>query len=183
MSELPLESPPEPARVTERHMLDLLLDRYDKQTSWRMPRYVRADHVPIGLSFGRDRIADFMVMDTQSHARRLGPSNIRDGYERQTAPVFHGFEVKVSRSDWLTELRDPAKSEVFKKHMHFWWLVVSDKDIVREGLPDGWGLLVKSGNGLRVSVQAPLLNPEPMPHGLIGGFMRAAIRTEAGETE
>ncbi|MFI5426079.1 hypothetical protein [Aeromicrobium sp. UC242_57] len=29
------------------------------------------------------------------------------------APIFHGHEVKVSRSDWLTELRDPTKAETF----------------------------------------------------------------------
>jgi hypothetical protein len=86
--------------------------------------------------------------------------------------------VKVSRSDWLTELRDPEKAEAFRPYMHYWWLVVSDASIVRDGeLPEGWGLIVKSGSVLRAKVKAPRLDPMPMPIDLTICLMAAASKT------
>lgn len=166
-------------RVTERDMLDALQARYDKTVKngpWTGKRFVRAEHVPVGLSGERYRIADFIAMDTQSFSR--GRWNTPD-YVTQRAPVFHGHEVKVSRADWLTELKTPGKAEAFKKHMHFWWLVVSDKTIVRDDLPDDWGLMALTSTGaLRVVKQAPLLTPEPMDNSLVGAIVRASVKTE-----
>jgi hypothetical protein len=34
---------------------------------------------------------------------------------------LHGFEIKVSRSDWLTEKAFPAKADAIGKYCHFWW--------------------------------------------------------------
>lgn len=174
-------SDPTPPRITERTMLDALMIRYTKvirNGSWSGNRFMRAEHVPIGLSWQRHRIADFIAVDTHSHSRgdHYGPTP----REWQQAPVFHGHEVKVSRSDWLAELRDPAKAETFKQHMHFWWLVVPDRSIVRDDLPEGWGLIVGVKNSLRIVKRAPLLTPEPMPNGLVGALMRAVMRTETG---
>lgn len=169
---------PTPTRVTERDMLDRLALRYDKTITngnWSGARFLRAEHVPIGLSWNRSRIADLIVMDTQSYTR----GDYRDHtLVHQQAPVFHGHEVKVSRSDWLAELRDPSKAETFKQYMHFWWLVVSDKSIVKDDLPDDWGLLVASGTSVRVYKQAPLRTPAPMPSGLVGALLRATVKTE-----
>lgn len=172
---------PTPQRITERTMLDALMIRYTKiiqNGSWSSNRFMRAEHVPIGLSWERHRIADFIAVDTHSHSNGKGWRE--PGYEHQRAPVFHGHEVKVSRSDWLAELRDPSKAETFKRHMHFWWLVVPDKSIVRDDLPDEWGLIVGVKNSLRIAKRAPLLTPEPMPNGLVGALMRAVMRTETG---
>jgi len=169
---------PTPAKVTERDMLDLLLARYDKTVTngdWKGHAYLRAEHVPVGLRGQRYRIADFIATGMQSY------SNGQWGPDRVSCfpPVFHGHEVKVSRSDWLTELKDPGKAEVFRRHMHFWWLVVSDRSIVRDDLPDEWGLMVKAGGRLRIVRQAPLLDPEPMRPDMVGALMRATANTEA----
>lgn len=171
-----------PAPETERTMLDRLNRRYAGQIQngeWTGQKFFRAEHVPIGLGWERTRICDFMAVDM--HRASSGP-NVRHtspDYWSIRAPIFHGHEVKVSRSDWLAELRDPSKAETFRRHMHFWWLVVSDKAIVRDDLPDGWGLMVKSGTKLRALVKpTPNLNPEPMPTGLIGAIIRASHTTE-----
>lgn len=67
----------------------------------------------------------------------------------------HGFEVKVSRSDWLAELKDPSKADEGFRFCDFWWLAVGDPDIVRKGeLPAGWGLLAPHRGGMRVRTQA-----------------------------
>ena len=141
-----------PKKVTERDMLNALDKRYGSETSLR--RYVRAEHVRSSLGFQSARTLDFMAVDT------WGSTYGSDEYK---GPYIHGHEVKVSRSDWLTELKDPDKSGEFIPYMHYFWLVVSDKDIVKPGeLPKDWGLMVKYGESTRVITAARKLTPIPM---------------------
>ncbi len=149
---------------TERDMLNLLADRYtDVREGTIADRWVRAEHVRLKAeSYYGNRIADFVA----------------GGDKWNSTLALHGHEVKVSRSDWLSELRDPDKAKSFKRYMHHWWLVVPDAAIVKPGeLPDGWGLLVETARGLRAKVKAPLLQPEPAPLELIINLMAAASRT------
>ncbi|MBM0128188.1 hypothetical protein [Pimelobacter simplex] len=147
---------------TERSMLDRLNVRYSSRVTnggWTGAKYLRAEHVPAGLRLQRHRICDFVA--TSMHSTRWAR-------EQPVAfpPVFHGHEVKVSRSDWLTELRDPSKADAFRPHMHYWWLVAAAPDIVRDDLPEGLGLLVPHGpRTLRVVVPAEVI--EPRGHGLV----------------
>lgn len=155
-------------KVTERDMLDLLLQRYTSiRTGSIADRWVRAEHVrSTNISWRKTRIADFIAADNyggDAHGSRL---------------ALHGHEVKVSRSDWLTELADPGKAEAWKRYMHHWWLVVPDVSIVKPGeLPDDWGLLVAGSNGLRARIPAPRLTPEPLPLDMSITLMGAAART------
>ena len=154
-------------RVTERDMLDLLLRRYtDVRRGTIADRWVRAEHVGLTLGGPRKRVADFIAADRYP------------GVPYGSALALHGHEVKVSRSDWLSERRDLEKAESFKRFVHRWWLVVPDRSIVRDGeLPEGWGLLVKSGDVLRAVIKAPALTPEPLPLDLSISLMSAAART------
>lgn len=69
--------------------------------------------------------------------------------------LLDGYEIKVSRSDWLRELKNPAKAEEFAGLVDRLWLVVSDPAIVKDGeLPDGWGLYVQEGDKLRQKTRA-----------------------------
>ena len=154
-----LADPPQPVptRETERTMLDRLRVRYGrtyKNGPYVGRQFVIAEHVATKPgAWGGDRIADAIVLDTWgvphtelTESERL---NARWG-ERQS---IHGFEVKVSRSDWLTELRDPEKAEAWARYCHYFWLVAADRSIVRDDLPDGWGLLVPHGTSLRAAVK------------------------------
>lgn len=92
--------------------------------------------------------------------------------------AINGFEIKVSRSDWLRELKSPAKAEELAQHCDFWW-IVSPKGIVsKHELPEAWGLYEVDGRGMSVSVQAPKIG-EPV---LSRNFMAALIR-RAGEMD
>lgn len=151
---------------TERDVLDRLAARYARtyrNGTYEALRYVGARHVRINPGFSErgDRIADFIALDCW----------------RGTGPTPHpllGFEVKVSRSDYLSEIRDLSKSEPFRRVCSEWYLVVSDKAIVRDDLPAGWGLLIATNAGLRC-VRKSAINPtpDPMPRGLIAGLLRA----------
>jgi hypothetical protein len=86
----------------------------------------------------------------------------------------HGIEVKASRSDWLRELRDPAKAEAIQRYCDHWWIAAAS-DVVRpDELPPTWGLLELYGKTLRQRVAAPLLQSEPMSRAFIAALLRCA---------
>lgn len=160
--------PIEAHKWTERTMLDLLHARYATVNPGNGPRYVIAEHVRNQCGFGGYwgtgplRTADALVVD-------LWPSS---------GHLVHGFEIKVSRSDWLTELKDPDKAEAFKPYCDHWWLAVPDAAIVRDDLPAGWGLLVVGRDGkLRIRTRAPRLERQPMPFEMTAAWIRATAKT------
>ena len=54
-----------------------------------------------------------------------------------------GHELKVSRADWLHELEQIEKAEVWASQCHAWYAVAPSTQIIRpEELPHGWGLMV-----------------------------------------
>lgn len=153
------------SKLTERDVLDRLDARYGRMV-WNGPastlRYVGARHVRYGPLWPKC-IADYLALDCWGN---YGP-------EHQRHPLL-GFEVKISRSDYLREIKDPGKSEPFRRVCTEWYVVVSDPTIVRDDLPDGWGLLYAQGDGLRCSRRSAINpNPEPLPRGLLAGFLRA----------
>ena len=166
------------ARHTERDMLNALHERYSQTTQGNLRRWVTAEHVRsacgfAGYTFGEDagprtmRTADFVAQDTWE-AKGL---------------LLHGHEVKVTRSDWLTELADPTKADAVKRFCDRWWLVVPDRTIVHDDLPDGWGLMHLGQDGrLRIVHRAPALTPEPMPATFRASLMRAVAKTATRRT-
>ena len=158
-------APPTPRKRTEREILDLLRERYT-QDAGNGPQYTYAEHVRSGAGFGDldyVRTADAIAID-------LWPSR---------GNHIHGFEVKTTRSDWLTELRNPDKAEAVRRFCHRWWLV-APVEVVRDDLPEGWGFLTITDGRLRVKKSAPVLTPEPITHSFLAALSRALIRTNGG---
>ena len=90
--------------------------------------------------------------------------------------AVHGFEFKVSRGDWLRELRSPDKSVAVQRYCDFWWLVVDEAKIVANGeLPDQWGLLVGDGKSLKQIKQGPKLESQPMDRLFAASLLRAML--------
>ena len=167
---------PDPVqKFTERDMLDALHARYSQTSQGYLSRYVCAEHVrsACGFNGGWDY--------TENRARTIRTADFlaQDLWDAQGL-ALHGHEVKVSRSDWLTELADPDKAEAVKRFCDRWWLVVPDASIVRDDLPDGWGLLAFGSNGkLRVVRRAPKLNAEPHSRTFAASLLRATAKTAA----
>ena len=163
-------------RWTERDMLDALHARYSQISQGGGRRYVVAEHVRAACGFAGTTF-ERGVYATQRRTMRTADFIAQDCWEAQGMRL-HGHEVKVSRADWLTELADPAKAEAIKRYCDYWWLVVPNPAIVRDDLPDEWGLLALGGNGkLRVRRRAPLLDPEPLPRTFRASLMRAVAKT------
>jgi hypothetical protein len=93
------------------------------------PAWALLAQVGNGTGFTGNRYADAMAMS-------LWPSR---------GLHLHGFEIKVYRTDWLRELKDPAKAEDVAAYCNFWW-VATAPDVIRPGeLPATWGHLVLNG--------------------------------------
>ena len=137
-------------------------------------RWVCAEHVRNDSGFWAARTADFMALD-------MWPG---------TGNALHGHEVKVSRGDWLAELKKPEKALPFIEVVDYWWLAVPDASIVKDGeLPLDWGLLVLGPRGLRAKKAAPRLHgpagtsgqahrsQAPLPRGFTASLMRGVAKT------
>jgi hypothetical protein len=140
--------------MTEREVFKMLEARYSGNDWAIIPQ------VPNGTGAKHTRTADAIAMS-------LWPSR---GLE------IHGFEIKVSRSDWLKELNGTGKkAEEVAKYCDRWWIVVSDAAIVKENeLPKTWGLMVKRGATLAIKTQAPLSESvKPIDRAFMAGVLRA----------
>jgi hypothetical protein len=91
---------------------------------------------------------------------------------RSRGHAIHGFEVKVSRSDWLRELKQPDKAEPLFRYCDYWFLV-AEKDIVKPGeLPDSWGHMERRGNSLHIVKPAPKQEAQPLTRAFFASLMR-----------
>jgi hypothetical protein len=125
------------------------------------PAYAFLEQVANGTGRNQSRWADAIAMS-------LWPSR---GIE------LHGIEVKVSRSDWISELNNPAKASAFEVYCHRWYLAVGSDNIVQPGeLPATWGLLVFKNGALRCQVEAPLRTPEQPSLNFVAGILRNVSR-------
>lgn len=69
----------------------------------------------------------------------------------RTEYTVNGFEIKVSRGDWLRELKQPKKSDPFIDKVDKWWLVTGNITVAKpEEIPDYWGWMNATGSGLRI---------------------------------
>lgn len=172
--------------LTEAEVLAMLDKRYAK-TSVGAARYVTAHHVPnlrntLNPSGPLYKyVADYLAQDT--HWKYLNPDGTHH-YQSHQDPNrcryrrLIGHEIKVSRSDWLVELRNPDKAQAWKQHCDQWWLV-APKHVARiEELPPGWGWSAPTRSGvLRTVSPAPPLEPVPLPADTTIALMRAIQKT------
>jgi hypothetical protein len=117
------------------------------QGSFSPPAYITLEEVRDATGFDAARTADALAISLY----------------RSRGKAVWGFEMKVSRNDWLKELKQPEKAESIMRYCNYWALVVPSKDIVKAGeLPATWGMYVAQKNRLKCVVPAPKLEPMPM---------------------
>ena len=119
-----------------------------------------------------EQVGNATGWDCNRHADALAVSL----WKSRGLAIF-GFEVKVSRQDWIKELKNPDKAEPIAQYCHQWYLVLGDKDIVQFGeLPMNWGLMVPhTKNSLKVVKPAVInKNPKPVDLDFLCGILRQA---------
>lgn len=150
-----MEAPTPTSRDLTNYIRLALREKFDAQS------YALVFEVPNGTGMNKSRSADALAFS-------LWPSRGLDA---------HGFEFKASRSDWLRELKNPAKAEAFHQYVDFWHVVAADDKIVLpDELPKGWGLLTLSPDRsrLRAAVKPDRIDAIPWSRSFTAGVMRAA---------
>ncbi len=143
----------------------LLLKKFGTSEEAITSKYIVATQVRPNATHG-DSTADAVIIGNWPSV----------GYEVQ------GFEIKVSRADWLNEVKEPLKSQPTKQFCDRWWLLIASETFVKEGeLPEDWGIMAPKGSGLKVIKEAPKLEPKPMTARFVTGLMRANKRNHISE--
>ena len=134
---------------------DQVIERLSKK--YAQPEYGFLTQVRNGAGFSATRTMDAMAMS-------LWPSR---------GLHITGFEVKVSRGDFMREIKNPSKADELACFCDYWYVVVGDKEIVKPGdLPPTWGLIVPSGTGLKVAKEATKLKPQQIDNSFFAAIMR-----------
>lgn len=94
---------------------------------------------------------------------------------------IHGFEIKASRSDWLREIKNPAKAEAVQRYCDRWW-IVAPPGVVQDGeLPPTWGLYEAKDGKLKQIVAAPPLGVQPVDRSFVAAMLRRASGVDEKE--
>jgi hypothetical protein len=98
------------------------------------------------------------------------------GTWKKTDHLIHGFEIKVSRADLLSELKDPEKAAPAINMVDRWWLVLGDAKILKDTdpVPEGWGIMAAHGRGLKVLREAAPTGGSPDPR-FVAALLQSAI--------
>lgn len=131
---------------TERDVASALKGYYSRLNgNGNGPRYVFARQVRNRAGFDATRTFDAVAVD-------LWPS--------QGLPI-HAFEIKVTRSDWLRELKQPEKGADALRVADTMSVVALAGIVVRAEVPDGWGWYEVSDVDGRLRVRCRL-KPKPI---------------------
>lgn len=117
----------------------------------------------------------FDVPDTVSLAQKRRIDAVAFGLWASGGQEIQGFELKISRSDWLRELKQVDKADPFIELCDRFWLVTADSKIAKlEEIPACWGWLSATKAGLRVQRPAQKLPGcgGAVPRGFLLGVMR-----------
>lgn len=138
-------------KITSADLLKMLAVKYPS------PEYGLFSQCRNATGYAACRSADAVVMS-------LWPSR---GFQ------LIGFEIKVSRSDWLSELKKPQKAEPIFQYCDKWYLVTSEENIVQgDELPLTWGHIYCTGKKLKYKKNAPDLKPVPIDRDFLAALFR-----------
>lgn len=128
-------------------------------------RYAVLYEVRNGTAWKANRSVDAMVMS-------LWPSL---GME------LWGMEIKVSRSDWLKELKNPGKASEMFERFDRWFLVAPEHVVKPREIPPTWGYLIPEKGKLRTAREAALnKKPKPIDRHFLAALMRRTAKTDDG---
>lgn len=89
------------------------------------------------------------------------------------------FEVKVSRSDFLSELRNPKKSDWIKECCHTFWFVAPTDVIKEEELPVGVGWMRPHGDTLAIVRNAVINEEAQLNDAFVAALARSMVKAQS----
>jgi Trp operon repressor len=134
---------------------------------WKAPEYAIMWEVGDATGARHSRLADAVIMG-------LWPSRGID---------LQGVEIKVYRSDWQRELKDPEKAEQIARFCDFWWIHAAPDVVREEELPQGWGLRVYDGRVWTTKVEAERRKAEPVSREFLAALLRRSDQQASKEAK
>lgn len=123
---------------------------------WKAPAHAIMWEVGDATGARHSRLADAVIMG-------LWPSRGID---------LQGIEIKTYRSDWLRELKDPAKAEQISRYCDYWWVHAAPDVVKIEEVPAGWGLRIYDGRIWTTPVDAERRKAEPLSREFLAALLR-----------
>ena len=105
-----------------------------------------------------------------------------DAISMQTWPskglAITGYELKATRQDWLRELDNPEKNRAWQGCADMFYIVAPKGIVEILELPHMWGLMIPSGDALRIQVRAQWdgKSSTSVPYGMVAAIFRAIER-------
>lgn len=97
--------------------------------------------------------------------------------------VLHGFEVKVSKQDFMSEIKNPDKSVAVQQYCDQWWLVAPAHAVDESLIPKTWGWLRVDKDKLYPAKRAPDLDPKPIDRKFMAAMVRRSSQADDGEIQ
>jgi hypothetical protein len=95
--------------------------------------------------------------------------------------VVVGFEIKVSKSDFINEVRNPEKSVSIQKYCDRWYIVAPAEAVDESLLPENWGWLQVTGEQIRLRKEGPKLKPEALSREFVAAMVRRGHESEQAD--
>lgn len=95
--------------------------------------------------------------------------------------TIHGFEVKVSKQDFMSEISKPDKSVPVQQYCDQWWLVAPAHAVDETVIPKTWGWLRVDKGKLFPAKKAVDLDAKPIDRKFMAALVRRASQVEDGE--
>jgi hypothetical protein len=86
-----------------------------------------------------------------------------------------GIEIKITRSDWRKELREPEKAEAILKYVDYFYMACPTGVINVGEIPQNWGLIEVRRDGAAVTKPATKLTPKGYDLPFILSIMRKVV--------
>lgn len=110
---------------------------------------------------GEEFSGEILIAEPQSPSGQRRCDLLRVGMWQSRGLGIDVHEIKVSRSDWLRELDDPAKAEAWWPYCNRFWITTPPGIVAVNELPEGWGLMELPRSGRRFKVKVPAASKDP----------------------
>lgn len=143
-----------------------------------MSEKITSAHIRAALSLRYQRgshVLLFEVANATGGAHTRYADAVAFGMWPSHGHEIEGIEIKVSRADFLNEMKQPEKSQPVYQYCDRWWLAVPKGLVAPEELPATWGLMELVGDSMRVKKKAQKLEPIPPTINFLASLLRRAV--------
>lgn len=123
----------------------------------------------------------FEVRDAAGFNARVSADAVAMSLWPSRGLELHGFEIKVSRTDWRREAAKPEKAETIAKYCDRWWVVAPPGVVPVEELPPTWGLRTWDGRRWAIVKDAAKTEAAPLSRNFLAALLKRS--QQVGDAE